>query len=256
MFLSLKSLIWLAPTLIVVVGLFVLARKKRREAMAQLQGLKTNASPSRRKLLSFAILASLIFSAIALLRPHGGSILSEHRKPAKNIVILLDASKSMAAVDAEDLNRMEAAKLFARDLIESRPSDRIGLISFGGATFPECPTTLDRTMLLQRLDVLVPGSIPVGGTDFSIALEDAGNLLTEEPPPGSAIVILSDGDNVANNPDKMIQVLAEREIPVFTFPGVASNHAPMRECFKKSPIKPKGHFSSVFPPCWRRPSRN
>lgn len=70
-------------------------------------------------------------------------------------------------------------------------------------------------MLLQRLEVLEPGSIPVGGTDFTVALEEANHLLTEDPPPGSAIFILSDGDNVSNDPKEVVRKLAQKGLPIF-----------------------------------------
>ncbi len=216
MFLKTEALIWILPTIAVVLGAFGYAVKTRKDLVTQLSGLHSNASPTRRRILTAVLLGAFILTALTLIRPYGGTILSEHRKPTKNLIFLLDVSKSMSASDAEGLTRLNAAKLYAREIIDSRPSDRIGLISFSGAPFPECPTTLERTMLLSRLNILEPGSIPVGGTDFAAALDSANTLLTENPPPGSAIIVLSDGDNVSNNPDASIKALSEKDIPIFT----------------------------------------
>ncbi len=234
MFLSLKSLYWSIPILLIIFGAFFFARKRRKNTISQLPGLKSNASPLRQKILTVSILTAVILAGIALLRPYGGSTISEHRKPAKNLVILLDVSKSMAAIDVEDLTRLEAAKLFINELIDKRPSDRIGLLSFSGATFPECPTTLDRTMLQQRLDALQPGSIPVGGTDFTTALAEANNLLTDKPPLGSAILIFSDGDHSANDLGDITKTIAKKKVPIFTFGfGSTTEAAPL----PNSPLK-------------------
>ncbi|MDB4725605.1 VWA domain-containing protein [Akkermansiaceae bacterium] len=130
------------------------------------------------------------------------------------MVLLMDASKSMGAVDSGGLSRMESAKLFARTLIDQRPTDRIGLLSFAGGAFPEVPSTLNRTMLLKRIDVLEPGSLRLPGTNLGHAFKSARELLTENPPPGSALVILSDGDNVTGNHKAIIETLKKDGIPV------------------------------------------
>lgn len=219
---SLKDLYWLLPLLILAGVALWYARRTRRNAIEMLSGengtchLKTNASPLRRKVLGVALIGALILSAIAVLRPTGGTTISSFKKPAKNIVIMIDVSKSMAATDAEGLSRMDAAKLLARGLIDLRPTDRIGLLSFAGGSFNECPTTLDRTMLLQRIDSLYPGCLRIKGTDLENAFREAENLLTEEPPPGSALIILSDGDSVIGNHQKIVEELAKAKVPVLS----------------------------------------
>ncbi|MDG2322254.1 MAG: thioredoxin family protein, partial [Akkermansiaceae bacterium] len=74
---------------------------------------------------------------------------------------------------------------------------------------------IDRTMLLQRLDKLKPGSLPVGGTDINTALLEAQNLLGDDPPTGSAILVFSDGDNVTGeSPAKVLEELKKASIPI------------------------------------------
>lgn len=217
---SLKHLFWLLPLLILVVVAIWYATRTRRQALRVLSGesgkcqLKTNASPLRRKILNWSLISALVLATIAVLRPTGGSQISSFKKPAKNIVLLMDASKSMGAVDSGGLSRMESAKLFARTLIDQRPTDRIGLLSFAGGAFPEVPSTLNRTMLLKRIDVLEPGSLRLPGTNLGHAFKSARELLTENPPPGSALVILSDGDNVTGNHKAIIETLKKDGIPV------------------------------------------
>lgn len=232
LFHSLKHLIWLLPLLILAGVAIWHATRTRRAALQVLSGeskacqLKTNASPLRRKILNWSLIAAVILSALAVLRPTGGSEISSFKKPAKNIIVLMDVSKSMGAVDSGGLSRMESAKLFARSLIDQRPTDRIGLLSFAGGAFPEVPATLDRTMLMQRIDVLSPGSLGIAGTDLGTAFAEAENLLTEEPPPGSALIMLSDGDNVTGSSKAIIEKLAKNGIPVLAIAfGSATNPA-------------------------------
>lgn len=215
-----NHLLWVLPLVFLTAGSFWYASRQRRQAIALLSGdagtchLKSNASPRRRKILTVLLFTSLILAAFAALRPIQGTIISEFERPAKNIIILADVSKSMGAKDADGLTRMEAAKLLAREFVNRRPTDRIGLLSFAGASYPECPVTLSRTNLLSRIDKLHPGSLRIPGTDLEAAFQEARNLLTEEPPPGSAVIILSDGDNLTGRHQKIIESFAKSGVPV------------------------------------------
>ncbi|YCM43747.1 VWA domain-containing protein [Verrucomicrobiaceae bacterium 227] len=222
-FLALKQLYWVLPAAIIAIGAAFWAFQQRKRTISLLtQGaekchLQSNASPIRRRILAIALLLSLVFALLTVLRPTGGTQLSEHRRPAKNIVILLDISNSMDATDVDGVSRIDAAKLLLREFINSRPTDKIGLVSFAGGSFPECPVTLDRSMLLQRINKIKVGEIPVGGTDLLVALETADKLLTDEPPPGSAVLIVSDGDNITGgDPEKVLARFAKANVPVLS----------------------------------------
>ena len=222
-FIALKHLSWVLPVLALAIAAAYWAFIQRRRAIALLTQnaekchLQSNASPVRRRILSIVLSVALILALIAVLRPIGGKEITEHRRPAKNLIVLLDISNSMSATDADGISRIEAAKLMLRAFIQKRPTDKIGLLSFAGATYPESPVTRDRSMLLDKVNKIQPGDILVGGTDVDAALREAQNLLTEEPPPGSAIIVLSDGDNVTGpNPDKVLAQLKKANIPVIS----------------------------------------
>lgn len=232
-FLALKHLYWVIPASLLAIGAAYLALKQRRRTIslltegAEVCHLKTNASPVRRRILAISLLLSLVFALVTVLRPTGGTQISEHRRPAKNIIVLLDISTSMEATDVSGISRIDAAKLLLREFVNKRPTDKIGLVSFAGGTFPECPVTLDRTMLLQRINKITPGEIPVGGTDILAALETAEKLLTDEPPPGSSVIIVSDGDNVTGgNPDKILEKFRGNNIPILSV-ALGLNNTPI-----------------------------
>ncbi|MGB6221285.1 VWA domain-containing protein, partial [Haloferula sp.] len=178
--------------------------------------LRSFASPRRRNLRFLAACGAVILIAITLLRPIAGYFLSNERFPVRNVMLVVDVSKSMGCPDADGLARLEAARFFAHTLIEALPSERIGILSFSGAAFPECPLTIDRRTLGERLDRLMPGIIPVAGTDLEAAFDEAGELLTKKPPPGSAIILLSDGDRLTTDVAKATAKLKERGVPVHT----------------------------------------
>ncbi len=222
-FLALKNSFWILPLVILVIAAATWAYLQRKKAITLLTQnadqchLRSNASPIRRRILATVLLSALILSALAVLRPIGGTERTEFKRPAKNLVVLLDISTSMTATDTDGISRNDAAKLLLREFINSRPTDKVGLISFAGETFIETPVTLDRTLLLKRVNDIKPGDFLVPGTNITAALEEAQNLLTETPPPGSAIIVLSDGDNVTGtNPKDVLRQLKKAAIPVIT----------------------------------------
>ena len=67
-----------------------------------------------------------------------------------DIILALDVSSSMLAEDFKP-NRLEAAKKVAKEFIQGRKNDRIGMVIFAGETFTQCPLTLDYGVLLTLL---------------------------------------------------------------------------------------------------------
>jgi Ca-activated chloride channel family protein len=243
-FLALKNLFWVLPIFIVAISFAWWSYHQRKKAISLLTqnsgncNLKSNASPVRRRILGISLLSSLLLAGISVLRPISGFVRTEFKRPSKNLVILFDISKSMTATDTEGISRNDAAKLLLREFINSRPTDRIGLISFAGDTFIETPVTRSRATLLKRVNQIQPGDFLVPGTDITSALEEAQNLLTEKPPPGSAIVVLSDGDNVTGgDPETVLRQLKKSKVPViavaFGKDGVPAN-VPQTEMFTQS----------------------
>ena len=156
-FLALKNLFWVLPIIILAIGLAARSYHQRKKVISLLTqnsghcNLKSNASPVRRRILGITLLSSLVFAGISALRPISGFVRTEFKRPSKNLVILFDISKSMTATDTEGISRNDAAKLLLREFINSRPTDRIGLISFAGDTFIETPVTRSRATLLLSL---------------------------------------------------------------------------------------------------------
>src|SRR3989344_7754868 len=86
---------------------------------------------------------AVLFMVAALARPQSINRTAEPPKPVVDIFLALDTSLSMAALDFDPDNRLEAAKKAAIDFIRKRPQDRMGLVVFGGAAVLQCPLTLD-----------------------------------------------------------------------------------------------------------------
>ncbi len=98
---------------------------------------------------------------VALARPQSSSSGQDVRIEGIDIVIALDVSGSMMARDIKP-DRMEASKEVAREFIQGRPNDRMGLVIFSGETFTQVPLTTDRNVLLNMFDGIKSGMIEDG----------------------------------------------------------------------------------------------
>lgn len=139
----------------------------------------------------------LLLALLALARP-----VTRERVPMAaeglDIVLVLDLSSSMLERDMDDRgtrNRIDAAKEAARDFIEARVNDRIGIVTF--ALFPElrCPLTLDHgaaLRILKEIESVRPRS-EEDRTGIGLGLALAARVLRKSEARSKVIVLLSDG---------------------------------------------------------------
>ncbi|MCD4655692.1 VWA domain-containing protein [bacterium] len=95
---------------------------------------------------------ALILIIIAAARPQSGDEKEVIYSEGVDIIVALDISGSMRALDFQPENRLEVSKKVIRDFIHGRINDRIGLVLFGSDAFTLCPLTLDHDLLLDFLD--------------------------------------------------------------------------------------------------------
>ncbi|MCK9997472.1 MAG: VWA domain-containing protein, partial [Candidatus Krumholzibacteria bacterium] len=79
-----------------------------------------------------------------------------------DIILALDISGSMKALDFHPLDRLGSAKQVIRGFIDGRHNDRIGLVVFAARAFTQCPLTVDHPVLQGFLDEIEVGLIDDG----------------------------------------------------------------------------------------------
>ncbi|HHE55485.1 MAG TPA: VWA domain-containing protein, partial [Caldithrix abyssi] len=113
--------------------------------------LLKNVKPSLKQRLRPALfvlrLLAVTLIILALARPQSSHKEEEITTEGIDIVLTMDVSTSMLAEDFRPKNRIEAAKMVAKEFIEGRKNDRIGLVVFAGESFTQCPLTLDYGVL-------------------------------------------------------------------------------------------------------------
>ena len=158
---------------------------------------------------------------IALARPQSSSSWSEDRVEGIDIMLTMDISTSMLAMDFQP-NRVEAAKEVAMRFVANRPNDNIGLVVFAGESFTACPLTQDHATLINRLRSMTPGIIE-DQTAIGSGIATAIGRLKESKAKSKVIILLTDGaNNTGNISPKMAADLAKTfGISIYTI-GVGS----------------------------------
>ncbi len=120
----------------------------------------------------------------------GTTVWRETRTAGNDVVILLDASASMAASDMGG-TRIEAAKKSAIDFAEQIDRQAaIGVVQFSGLAEVLTAPTTERDEVLAALNAVELKT--VGGTDLAGAITVASSLLSASER-GKSIVLLTDG---------------------------------------------------------------
>ena len=130
----------------------------------------------------------------------------------------MDVSTSMLAEDFKPKNRIQAAKQVAKEFIQGRQNDRIGLVIFAGEAFPQCPLTLDYGVLMQIIDRVHVAPQEWDGTAIGNGIATAAARLKDSKAKSKVIILLTDGVNNAGEIDPITaaQVARTFDIKVYT----------------------------------------
>lgn len=199
-------LLWgLAVLTVLGAGIWSLfARRRAADRMAKTplwSRLTIGASLEREAIRLGLLVLSLACLVLALARPQFGSRSELIKRQGVDVVVALDVSKSMLARDVSAGgagNRLSRAKLEVSGLIDSLQGDRVGLISFSGAAFVQCPLTSDYAAAKLFLRAMEVGSIPIGGTNLGEALRVARGLFENAKSDTGrtrVVVLVSDGED-------------------------------------------------------------
>jgi Ca-activated chloride channel family protein len=148
-----------------------------------------------------------------------------------DIVVALDLSGSMAAVDISDADlialqnkgkepedRFTIAVRVLRNFIESRKYDRVGLVVFGKQAFLQFPLTLDYGVMLRVLERMALQDIDGSATAIGNALAMSLARLKESQATTRLVILLTDGEDNGSNiaPLEMADEAARRGVKIFT----------------------------------------
>ncbi|WP_164010207.1 VWA domain-containing protein [Pyxidicoccus trucidator] len=164
----------------------------------------------------------LALFGFALAQPQCGTKSELTKRRGIDVVVALDASKSMLARDVQP-SRLERAKLELTTLLDELKGDRVGLVVFAGDAFIQSPLTSDYSAVKLFLRAVDPEVMPQGGTNVGAALKLAKQVL-DNADRGSkerVVVLLSDGEDLFGEVAEASEALKEAGVPVLAV-GVGS----------------------------------
>lgn len=172
-------------------------------------------SPLRRLWQLILFMTGLLLSLIAAARPQWGLRDENVYQKGRDLLIVLDVSRSMLATDVHP-SRLGRAKVDLLDLVKQVRGDRIGLLAFRGHSILLCPMTTDYGFLTQVLEGAGIDSAPAGETNIGEAIEEALKTFDTESGTHRAIVLVSDGEDLAGRMESAIQKAREQGVTIFT----------------------------------------
>jgi Ca-activated chloride channel family protein len=175
----------------------------------------------------------LILLVLTAARPQFYNVSREIRSPGVDIVMCIDASGSMQALDfelnGEPVTRLTAVQKVVSDFIRKREVDRIGLVVFGEEAFTQAPLTLDKGLLLGLVDKMTIG-MAGDRTAIGSALAIGGKRLKDIAAEAKILVLLTDGRNNAGDltPEQAAEAVQTLGVKIYTIGVGGTGPAPFR----------------------------
>ena len=196
--LNMLNWLWVLP---VFVLMFVYAGVMRRRGMATFaalgmqERLLKNVSFVRRRWKQVMILAALCLTVLALARPAWNPVAREVSRKGRDVVFVLDVSRSMLADDLQP-NRLERAKIAIGDCLDVLEGDRVALVVFAGTAMVRCPLTVDYGFFRMMLADVEPRSVGRGGTKIGDALRLVmKEVFDNQEKQFKDVVLITDGED-------------------------------------------------------------
>lgn len=141
----------------------------------------------------------------------------------KDVMVLVDVSKSMDATDVQP-SRLEKVKFELQRLITSLPENRFGLIVFSSSSFLQVPLTFDLSAFELFTQSLNTGLVSSPGTDICSALDLSLEKLTQNRSTNTSkiILLLTDGENFGACERKTLTTLRKFDLKLMIV-GIGTN---------------------------------
>lgn len=140
----------------------------------------------------------------------------------RDMLLALDISQSMEAADYRAPNgklipRVDAVKQVVADFIRKRTGDRIGIILFGAAAYPQAPLTLDHEACLALLDQTEAG-MAGPRTMIGDAIGLAIKLFDSSKAKERVLILLTDGNDTGSRmpPGKAADIAKSKGVLIHT----------------------------------------
>ena len=202
---------------------------------------------------SFPFFQALIWLIliVALMRPQLVGDALEIPRDGRNLMLVLDLSESMEALDMkldeQPVDRLVIAKDVLTSFIDKRRGDRLGLVVFGSESFLHAPLTFDHATIKRFLD-----DAQIGFAGPKTAIGDALGLATkkllEEQVGDRIIVMLTDGQNNIGSlePMQAAEIAKQHKVKIYVI-GLGASRMVVDGFFGPQGINPSESLDDAEP---------
>jgi Ca-activated chloride channel family protein len=216
---ELFHLLW--PLLILLPVFFIWAFRSADRARRELVGddllpkLARGWNSGRRYVKAVLQGAAVVLVIFSLTGPRVGSREITVKRRGIDLMIALDTSLSMKAQDIPP-SRLGKAKREVSAFLDRLEGDRVGLISFAGDAFLQCPLTLDYGAARMFLEVLDENSVSRPGTNLGAAIRTGLGAFGEGDDKYKAMVLVTDGEDHSGKALEAAEEATRRGIRIYT----------------------------------------
>lgn len=180
-----------------------------------------------RRILCYLIWGLLVLAAAA---PQWLGGATSQPRSGRALMLAVDLSGSMQTPDmslaGSEADRLMVVKEVARNFIQHRTGDRLGLILFGSRAYLQTPLTFDQKTVQHMLD---DATIGLAGTETAIgdAIGLAVKRLRAYPKESRVLILLTDGANNSGavSPIQAARLAAAEGVKIYTIGVGADGYA-------------------------------
>ncbi len=207
---------------------FILSKQNKLEnyfSKTALNKLSISNQYFSNKTRNIILFLSLIFMIIALARPVTNEKINNSETSLTPIIIAIDVSKSMKAIDLYP-NRLEFAKQKLLNILDNSKTEAIGVILFAKSSFLLSPVTEDFNSLKILINNLDTGINFDNGTNIYSTLESTNKLLKDYS--NKNLLLLTDGGDKEDF-DEEINFANKNNIKIYTLALATSQGSAVKE---------------------------
>jgi Ca-activated chloride channel family protein len=205
-------LLWGLPLLAMLLVIHSQRSARKMRAFAHVSGNPAQNHGLRRFFQRGLLFLALGLIIVALARPAWQQKPTTVKRQGRDVVFVLDVSRSMLAEDLSP-NRLERAKLAIMDCVERLQGDRVSLVAFAGSAKVRCPLTLDYGFFRQMLervstDMEVKGGTNIGDTLRLVQQEVFDNQVKAY----KDIILITDGEDHESFPINAAEAVGDEGV--------------------------------------------
>ena len=191
-------LLFLVPLVLVPACVWCFWRKtamlKILASTEMLHKINISVSLKKQVLKAIMLVCAFVSVVIALTEPKWNPRPQQIKRAGRDIVILLDTSRSMLAEDIKP-NRLERSKIAIADLLAKLQGDRLAIVTFSGNATVRCPLTQDYAFVRTTLADITTETNAMGGTLIGDAVRKAATTVFDQKNRQyKDIILITDGE--------------------------------------------------------------